>query len=138
MIWAFAVAAAASVACSLRDAGEIPTHESFLRRVIDLVPGSDVRSRPIKARDMSSVGSIQFPVSILGSGHEMSAQDTVPFALWCCAQALDDFEKALWLGLRGGVDRDTIGAIIGGVVVCYTGEAAIPHEWLERREPLPE
>jgi len=28
-------------------------------------------------------------------------------------------------------------AIIGGVVACYTGATAIPHEWISRREPLP-
>ncbi|RYD62706.1 MAG: crystallin J1, partial [Verrucomicrobiaceae bacterium] len=132
-----AVAVAASVACELRASGEPARHENFLQRVAESVPDSDVRSRLIKARDMSTVGSIQYPVSILGAGHEMSAQDTVPFALWCCGQALDDFEKAVRLGLLGGVDRDTICAIIGGVVVCYTGTTAIPEEWLKRREPLP-
>lgn len=132
-----AAALAAGIACDLRATGETPSHKNFLSRVADLVPDSEVRSRLIKARDMGSVGSIQFPVSILGAGHEMSAQDTVPFALWCCGQSLDNFEKAIWLGLRGGVDRDTICAIIGGVVACYTGAAAIPHEWISRREPLP-
>jgi ADP-ribosylglycohydrolase len=132
-----AVAVAASIACELRVTEAAFSHEKFLQRVADWIPESEVRSRLIKARDMSSVGSIQFPVSVLGAGREMSAQDTVPFALWCCGQALDDFEKAMWLGLRGGVDRDTICAIIGGVVVCYTGAASIPKVWVERREPLP-
>ncbi|MEK7951402.1 ADP-ribosylglycohydrolase family protein [Luteolibacter soli] len=135
---AIAVAVAASVACDLRAAGRPACHEDFLNRVAELVPESEVRSRLFKAREMSSVGSIQFPVSVLGAGHEMSAQDTVPFALWCCGQSLGDFEKAIRLGLLGGVDRDTICAIIGGVVTCYTGSAAIPEEWIKRREPLPE
>ena len=72
---------------------------------------------------------------ILGSGHEISAQDTVPFVLWCAAQHLDHFEEALWLTVSGLGDRDTTCAMVGGIVAGAPG--GIPADWLAAREPLP-
>jgi ADP-ribosylglycohydrolase len=134
---AIAVAVAAAVACEFRAAGVPPSHEEFLERVVVAVPPSEVRSRILKAQSMRKVQSVRFPASALGVGKDMTAHDTVPFALWCCGQSLDNFEEAVWLGIEAGVDRDTIGAIIGGVVVCYAGQHRIPSEWLRRREQLP-
>jgi hypothetical protein len=36
-----------------------------------------------------------------------------------------------------GIDRDTIGAIVGGIVVCATGNDGIPILWPEATEPVP-
>jgi ADP-ribosylglycohydrolase len=66
----------------------------------------------------------------------ISAQDTVPFALWCAAQHLAAFEEALWLTVVGPGDRDTTCAMVGGIVAAATGVAGLPPEWLRRREPL--
>jgi hypothetical protein len=41
------------------------------------------------------------------------------------------------LAVRAGGDRDTICAIVGGVVASYVGLHGIPEAWLSRREPLP-
>jgi hypothetical protein len=35
------------------------------------------------------------------------------------------------------IDRDTVGAIVGGIVACATGAAGIPVLWREAAEPLP-
>lgn len=134
---AIAVAAAAGVAAMSRAEGTSPCHDEFLERLIELVPDSEVRALLVKARSMGKVTSISFPTSVLGDGTNMSAQDTVPFALWCCARKLTNFEEAVWLGIRGGVDRDTIAAIVGGVVACHVGKEQIPAEWVSRREALP-
>jgi hypothetical protein len=56
----------------------------------------------------------------------LSAQDTVPFALWCAARHLDDYAEALRLTVSGLGDRDTTCAIVGGIVACFTGEEGIP------------
>lgn len=45
--------------------------------------------------------------------------------------------QALWLTVGGLGDRDTTCAIVGGIVACYTGSAAIPPAWRDAREPLP-
>ncbi|HZU17499.1 MAG TPA: ADP-ribosylglycohydrolase family protein, partial [Candidatus Dormibacteraeota bacterium] len=65
------------------------------------------------------------------------APDTVPFALWCASRSPDDYEAALWLTLRGLGDRDTTGAIVGGIVAARVGSEGIPPGWLAAREPLP-
>ena len=72
-------------------------------------------------------------VAVLGNGTGLSAQDTVPFALWCAAQHLDDHEAALWLTVSGLGDRDTTGAIMA----CAVGAEGIRSAWLQAREPLP-
>lgn len=79
----------------------------------------------------------QFDVAVkkLGTGWDVSAQDTVPFCLWCVAHHFDDFESALWTTAAGGGDRDTTCAIVGGIMALSTGE--IPEKWLLRRESLP-
>ena len=76
-------------------------------------------------------------VAALGNGAGVSAQDTVPFALWCAGHRLGDYEEALWLTVGGLGDRDTTCAIVGGIVSLFTGPDAIPEGWLHAREPLP-
>lgn len=75
-------------------------------------------------------------VSELGTGWEVTSQDTVPFCLWCAAYHLESYEDALWKTPAGGGDRDTTSAIVGGIVALSAGE--VPDEWLNRREPLPD
>lgn len=101
------------------------------------IPESEVGRRVRLARGLASDSSVQSAVSALGNGRRVSAQDTVPFALWCAAGHLDSYEEALWLTVSGLGDSDTTCAIVGGIVVMYTGVSGIPEEWLKTREPLP-
>ncbi|MEU6039886.1 ADP-ribosylglycohydrolase family protein [Actinomadura sp. NPDC047616] len=73
----------------------------------------------------------------LGNGSQISAPDTVPFALWTAATRLDDYASALRTCVEVGGDMDTMGAIVGGVIAAHHGTSCIPEEWLETREPLP-
>jgi len=82
--------------------------------------------------------SVEFAVTVLGNGMQLSAQDTVPFALWCTCQHLFDYEEALWLAVSGLGDRDTICAIVGGIVALSAGMNSIPTAWHDAREPLPD
>ena len=76
-------------------------------------------------------------ISILGNGSGLSAQDTVPFVLWCAGQHLESYEEAIWFTLSGLGDIDTNCAMVGGIVVLYSGKESIPPSWLQAREPLP-
>ena len=134
---AIAVAIAAAYAWRLGRSAETPSRAEFLEMLLPHLPESEVRSRIRQARDMSPVTSVDFAVAVLGNGLGVSAQDTVPFALWCAAEHLDDYEKALWLTVSGLGDRDTTCAITGGVVALHTGIDGIPTHWLAAREPLP-
>ncbi len=51
---------------------------------------------------------------------------------------LGDYAEVIWLTVSGGGDIDTNCAIVGGIVVSYTGADAIPAEWRQRSEPLPD
>ena len=90
-----------------------------------------------RARDIGPDVPVQTVVGFLGNGSQVSAQDTVPFCLWCAAQHLADYETALWLTVAGQGDRDTTCAIVGGIVASRVGAAAIPDAWRAAREPLP-
>lgn len=134
---AIAVAVAVAQACLLRSSADVSSRSEFLDLVLPHVPESEVRSKIRQARDMSANASVQFAVSVLGNGVKVSAQDTVPFALWCAAEQLSNYEEALWLTVSGLGDRDTTCAIVGGIVASYTGTEGIPSEWLKARERLP-
>lgn len=135
---AVATALAAAHACRFRQRGIRPTHQEFLGAVIESLPTSEVRSKLGRAQGLERVSSLDYAVALLGNGSLISAQDTVPYALWCCAQSLDDYPAALWMAVSAGGDRDTLGAIVGGVVACFVGAQGIPASWLESREALPQ
>ena len=135
---AIAVAVAVAFAHNLGASGVTLGRSEFLEMVLPHVPESEVRTKIRQARDMAANASVQFAVSVLGNGVRVSAQDTVPFALWCAATHLSNYEEALWLTVSGLGDRDTTCAIVGGIVASHTGTAGIPPEWLNSRERLPE
>jgi ADP-ribosylglycohydrolase len=73
----------------------------------------------------------------LGNGSRVLSADTVPFAIWCAATHLGDYEGALWACADVGGDVDTTCAMVGGILAGAVGEAGIPPAWAASREPLP-
>jgi ADP-ribosylglycohydrolase len=134
---AIAVAVAAAYAWRLRDQGPPPREREFIDLVLPHVPDSIVREKIRHARNLGPNASVRLAVAALGNGSNISAQDTVPYTLWCASRHLDDYRAALWLTLTGLGDIDTTCAIVGGIVSLYTGVEGIPAEWLQAREPLP-
>jgi len=133
---AIAVAVAAALAWQAGQGTARPAAAAWLEAIVALVPPSEVRSRLLVAQRRGAVTPARAAVA-LGNGSRVSAQDTVPFALWCAAHYLDSYEDALWAAVSVGGDIDTNGAIVGGIVALYTGVAGIPEEWRASREPLP-
>lgn len=107
----------------------------FLKAVLPLVPDGSTKER-IEAAALIAPDEHDRAVRCLGTGRGVSAQDTVPFCLWCAAHHLDDYEDALWATAKGAGDVDTTCAIVGGIVALSAPK--LPAVWLERREPLPE
>jgi ADP-ribosylglycohydrolase len=134
---AIAVAVAAAVAWQFGHTRLRPSREEFIDRILPHIPDSEVREKSRHARDLGPGASVRLAVSALGNGSRISAQDTVPFCLWCVAERLDNYEEALWLTASGGGDVDTNCAIVGGIVSLYTSVEGIPAEWIASREPLP-
>lgn len=134
---AVAVAVAAAHASRARESGGVPPQLNFLHLIEPLVPEGEVAARLRQAIRLPQGCSTRHAAAVLGSGAAVSAQDTVPFALWCAAQHLDNFEEAIWETVSGFGDMDTTCAIVGGIVGGCVGREGIPAEWLARREPLP-
>jgi len=134
---AIAVALAAALAWQRRNNPQAPAVSELLQQVHQRTPTSDVRRGIQKAIHLPNGTPVRTAVSILGNGSLVTAQDTVPFALWSAACHLNDYEEALWATVRGLGDRDTTCAMVGGVVVMYTGVRSIPKEWVDCREPIP-
>lgn len=132
---AVAVAVAAAL-CAQPDAPHLDTPSAFLDQVLTWVPPSEVASKIQRAQKLSPHATLAFAVSTLGNGVQLSAQDTVPFALWCASRHLKDMEAALWLAVSAGGDRDTVCAIVGSIVSLSAADT-IPPAWLLAREPLP-
>lgn len=129
---AVAVALAACI-CARHPAGTL-TPAAFFDFISHHTPESDVKYKIRKAATLPAHYDIRTVTAILGNGIKLMAQDTVPFALWCCAHHLYDYEKALWTAVSGLGDRDTIAAIVGSIVVLSAGIESIPRQWVLQRE----
>lgn len=132
-----AIAVAVAAACAARLCGSSPTRSGFLDHVLPLVLPSTVRDKIQEARDLPANTSSHSAAIALGNGSQITAQDTVGFALWCAGECLGSYEEALWLTVSGLGDIDTNAAIVGGIVALYVGQEGIPQDWLRAREPLP-
>ena len=131
---AIAVALAAGLACRYRDSRT--GSREFLNEICDRVPESKVRRGIVTALALPSNATVESAVAALGNGSGVSAQDTVPFALWAAASHLDNYEDALWTTVSGLGDRDTTCAIVGGIVAMSSGVGTIPPAWMQAREPI--
>jgi ADP-ribosylglycohydrolase len=132
---AIAVATAAALAFQHNAAPLRPTE--FLQEICQRTPMSEVHLGIVKALTLPEGTTVKAAVAALGNGSKISAQDTVPFALWAAALHLDDYENALWTTVSGLGDRDTTCAIVGGIIVMSAGVESIPPSWLRSREPIP-
>ena len=133
-----AVAVALAAAWAWRSGqGGAPSQATLIDLVLPYVPESEVASRLRRARELSPGAPPQHAAAMLGSGFQISAQDTVPFTLWVAGAYLNDFEAAMWATASGMGDVDTTCAIVGGIVAMAVGEAGLPAAWRQHREPLP-
>ncbi len=132
-----AVAVAAALAWQYRATQQRPACAEFIEHVLRFVPASTMSNRLRIASEIAPNTSTLAVASMLGSGPPISAQDSIPFVLWCAGQFLDDYEEALWQTASGLGAVNTTCAMVGGIVVLYAGVESIPTAWLERREPLP-
>jgi ADP-ribosylglycohydrolase len=127
-----AVAVAVAAAWS---SAEGSSAEALFDAVLHHTPDGATRAGIAKAACLPRTCDVRTAVSALGNGSQVIAQDTVPFALWCVARHLRDYEEAFWATVSGLGDRDTTCAIVGSIVALADG-AQIPPEWLAAREPL--
>jgi ADP-ribosylglycohydrolase len=127
-------AIAVAVAAALAAGTPPPQGCEFLKSILEYVPEGVTKDRIRLALDIPPDALLQ-AIQMLGTGSEVSAQDTVPFCLWSAAYHLEDFEGAFWQTAKGLGDCDTTCAIVGGIVALSAQN--IPASWLKHREPFP-
>jgi ADP-ribosylglycohydrolase len=133
---AIAVAVAAAVAWQMGQGMRERSGEALLHEVVRHTPSGATKAGLERAASLPLHSEPGAAVVELGNGSQVICSDTVPFALWCAARHLDDFEEALWTTVSGLGDRDTTCAIAGGVVALSVGAEGIPRGFAAAREPL--
>jgi ADP-ribosylglycohydrolase len=135
---AVAVALGAAWAWRLGQAGETIGCSDFIDLLLPAIPKSEVHTKLLRARNFSQRTTVEQAAAMLGSGEQISAQDTVPFVLWCAGTCMSNYEEAMWQTVQGLGDRDTTCAMVGGIIVLYGGSIErISEIWRRAREPLP-
>jgi ADP-ribosylglycohydrolase len=131
---AVAVAAAAAGAWRIRTGQLKRSPLALLEFALEHTPPGPTREKMERALTLPADMTAWQAAQVLGNGEPITSAETVPFALWCAGQHLDDYAEALWTAVSVGGDMDTLCAIVGGIVALAVG--AVPAEWLEAREGL--
>jgi len=132
---------AVGIAAAMASRGREEPHnlrvKHFFEAILDIVPESRVKRGILIASETPASVEIEAVAKSLGNGSQVTAPDTVPFAIWSAAHHLNDYRNALKQTIIGGGDCDTNAAIVGGIVALSVGRAGIPIEWQTDKEPLP-
>jgi len=114
-----------------------PSVQTYWETILEHTPSGELHNK-LEAISKLPENVSHFDVAKqFGCGWDVTALDTVPFALWCAIHFIDDFEEALWHTISVGGDADTTGAIVGGIIAPYVGKNKINQNWIERCDPLP-
>ena len=132
IVGAMAVATASALLLNKKLGFYTGEGKAFLLDIADKLPESDTKYKILSAVSIKKESSIDFVVSVLGNGIKLTSQDTVPFCLWCAAYFYSSVEEALWTAVSALGDRDTICAIVGGMVSLFADE--LPQQWLSYME----
>lgn len=130
-VGAAAIAVAAALAINLKLTNKHISGEEFILDVADKLEDSDTKSKIAKGTSLPKSYKIETIVAALGNGVKLLSKDTVPIAIWCAAHYLDNYEEALWKAVSALGDRDTICAMVGGIVCLYAENNTIPQKWQE-------
>lgn len=133
---AIAVAVASAQAWCLASQGMTAQSRTILEAATEFTPRGTTREGLRAALTIPADEEVETAVSVLGNGSRIISSDTVPFALWCAARHLNDFENAFWTSASALGDIDTNCAIVGSIVALAVGREGIPVAWIDAREPL--
>lgn len=133
---AVAVAVATALATQIRLKLASFTPNTFIEKIVEQLADSDTKAKINKSLHIPIHYNIETVKTILGNGSKIMAQDTVPFAIWCAAHHLDHFENALWKAVSVLGDRDTICAVVGGIVMMSAKTDTVSQKWIKDVEKI--
>lgn len=133
---AIAVATATALATGMTLSRHALSPEAFTDAILAQLPDSDTTSRIAKAKSLPHSYHTETLKKVLGNGVNMTAQDTVPFVIWCASHHLTHFEEALWKAVSILGDRDTICAMVGGITMMSATDSSIPRAWADAVEDV--
>jgi poly(ADP-ribose) glycohydrolase ARH3 len=67
-------------------------------------------------------------------GRSAAVHESMPFAVFSFLRYCRSFEECVFCAVLNGGDRDTLGAMAGGISGAYLGLRAIPLPWREKLE----
>ena len=126
---AMAIALGTALATQLGQSGKRMAPSEFIEAVAAPLPDTDTRARIRKSLAVPPTYRMETVVQVLGNGVEVSAPDTVPLAIWCAAHHLADFEEGLWTTVSALGDRDTLCAMVGGMLTMSAPPTTVPEKW---------
>lgn len=129
IVGAIAIAVGTALTTQMMVDSYVITPTKFIDEILRELPDCDTKSKISKSKTVPYTYSIETVKSILGNGTNMTAQDTVPFAIWCTAYNLKSFEEGLWKAISILGDRDTICAMVGGMSIMSSDFNNIPYTW---------
>jgi ADP-ribosylglycohydrolase len=135
---AIAVAIGTALTTKMKVENYILASNEFIDKILNELPDTDTKSKISKSKSISYDYQIETVRTILGNGTNMTSQDTVPFAIWCAAHNLENFENGLWKAVSILGDRDTICAMVGGMIIMSSKEENIPRIWTNSVEKIEE
>jgi ADP-ribosylglycohydrolase len=131
---AIAIALASAIALRINLLEEKFDQENFIHTILNYLPDTDTKSKIAKVLTVPANYHIETVTRILGNGLQMTAQDTIPFTLWCIIHHFQDFNEGLWTCVAGLGDMDTNCAIVGSVLILAKEKPAIALDWIQNVE----
>lgn len=69
-------------------------------------------------------------------GSDVLAFNSVPFSIFAFLRIPNSYEECLLNSILISSDRDTVGAMVGGLLGAYLGITKIPNNWIEKLESI--
>lgn len=135
---AIAIAIGTALTTKMQVDNDVMSPMEFIDHILNELPDTDTKSKISKSKSIPYNYQIETVKSVLGNGTNMTSQDTVPFAVWCSAYNLNNFEEGLWKAVSILGDRDTICAMVGGITIMSSTAENIPNLWLKSVEQVEE
>jgi poly(ADP-ribose) glycohydrolase ARH3 len=107
--------------------------EKFLNNLIDFARTPQMKNKLLLVQKMiaENVSPMRAALEI---GRSVTAQESIPFAIFSFLLHPRSFEDCLFCSILNGGDRDTLGAMACAISGAYLGIEALPRIWLQKLE----